>query len=188
MPRLMNIEYDGLPTTARHYWSVFTKLTIGLLMFITFTGAVGAFLVFVVAPEFLWLFVLGAASVAIHVSALFIRDVHRGRADIDQTEFASWQSMFALVVVFGFVESTVLLVGTGTAILLVKVTGLPIFAAMVAAAYYPVVDILLIRRGVWTPGGVMMVLTITAVSTIMDFHDSLVHTMPIFGRNRRHQS
>jgi hypothetical protein len=184
----MSIQYNGLPTTALKYWSVFTKTTVGMLMFITFTGAVGAFLVFAVAPEFLWLFVLGAASVAIHVSALFTRDVHRGRADMDQTEFASWQSMFALVIVFGFVESTVLLAGTGTAILIVEVTSLPIFAAMVAAAYYPVVDILLIRRGVWTPGGVMMGLTFIAVSTIMDFHDSLVQTIPIFGGNRRHQS
>jgi len=187
MPGLMSIEYDGLPTTARHYWSVFTKMTVGLLMFITFTGAVGAFLVFLVAPGFLWLFILGVASVAIHGSALFIRDVHRGRVDIDQTEFASWQSMFALVVIFGWVESTVLLVATGTAIMLLEVTGLPIFAAMVAAAYYPVIDILLTRRDMWTPGGVMMVLTITTVSTSMDFHKSPRH-IPIFGRNRQHQS
>jgi len=181
----MSPEYPGLSATARRFWSSFIRAAVGMGLFLVFTGAIGALLVFVFLPDVLWLFLIAAGSFALHSGGLYIRDVNRGQYDPGQTEFTSWLYLFAVVVVLGFMESTVLLLGTAGAYAIIEYTTLPLFAAIGVAIYYPVVDVLLSRRGVWTPGAVVMLLSSHAVATVLNFRRSVLNSLPIYGKNRK---
>lgn len=184
----MSTQYPGYPALARSYWRVFLKATVGLSMVLAFTGALAGLIVLVFLPETLWFFILAAASFVLHGAALFIRDVHRNEYEPDQTSFSSPVILLAMIVLIGVLVSTLLLIASAGAYAVYVLLGWPAIVAAGVAAYYPVVDLVLMRNGRWTPAHIVFICTLVILSTLLNVHSSLMRGLPVLGRQKRPQS
>lgn len=183
----MSKRYPGFPAVAKRYWQAFLMVSLGGGALLVFTGAIAALIVLVFLPEAVWFFVLAAVSLVLHAAALFIRDVQNDEYEPEQTTFSSPILLFAFVVLVGVLLTTLLLVATAGAYIASEIFEAPVLVAAGIAAYYPVVDVALGRRGWWTPATIAFVCTLVVVSTIFDIHRSIIEALPVFGRGRHPQ-
>lgn len=181
----MSTRYPGFPAVAKRYWQSFLLASLGIGMFLTFTGAIAAVVVLVFLPDAAWFFSLAVVSLVLHSAAFFVRDVQRGEYEPEQTTFSSPILLLAVVVLVGVLVSTLLLVATGGAYIVHEIIGGPLLVAAGIAAYYPVVDVALTRRGWWTPAAVAYVGTAVLVSALLNIHRSVIDALPVFGMRRQ---
>lgn len=184
----MSTQYPGFPRTAVRYWLDFWKASVGMIILLLITGALGALVVLMISPESVWLYAIAAAGFALNSAGIYVRDVREGDFDPDQTNFGSTVEFLALIVMLGAVESTVLFLGTATGVAIIEFTTLPVFAAILAAAFYPIIDLVLLRRGVPTPGALMMMAMAIVLGGVLNLHKSRFESLPVFGRKKRPQS
>jgi hypothetical protein len=184
----MSTEYPGLPRLARSYCRAYLASIGAWALFIAFTGAVGALLVLALVPEALWLYIIAAVSLVLHYAALFIKDVWQGEYEPGQTTFSSPVMILALVIVVGVMEATVLLLATGIGYIAGTYFGASTIVAFGIAAYYPVLDTVILRRGHYTPGGMAMMVSILVIDTVINLRQAAFDVLPVVGKRRRFQS
>lgn len=180
----MDSDHPGLPAIARLYWGQMTRFLVTIIMAFLFTGSVAALLIVLFEPEASPFFIVAAAAFVIHSAALMFVDVATGAYDPDQTEFASWAQLAAVLVVVGTVISTLMAIASFGGLLLSEELSGFSWVGWAFAAYYPVVDLLLVRNGYWTPGNVVSLIALTLVGVVLDIHYSLPESLPIFGGER----
>jgi len=184
----MSAEYPGLPTVARKYWRDYLISAGAWALVTAFTGAAGALIVLVLLPEALWLYVVAAVSLGLHYAALFVTDVWRGEHEPNQTTFSSPVMLLALVIVVGVMMSAVLLFATWLGYVAETFLGAPAILAFGLAAYYPVADVLVMRRGFYTLGAVAILATVVVIDTVINLRQATLETLPVVGKRRRPQS
>lgn len=183
----MSTRHPGFPAVAKRYWQAFLLVSLGCGALLVFTGAIAALVVLLFLPEAIWFFLLAAASLVLHTAALFVRDVRNDEYEPGQTAFSSPIVLLAFVVLVGVLLSTLLLVATAGAYVAVEIFDGPVLVAAGIAAYYPVVDVVLGRRGWWTPGTIAFAGTLVLVSALFDVHRSVIEALPVFGGGRHPQ-
>lgn len=184
----MSTQYPGLPAVALRYWKRYMIATLGMAVTVLFAGAAGAVVVFALVPDAKWYLAFAVGALILHSAALYLRDLRHGEYDPSQTTFSSPIEILALFVLLGVLESTLLLIGTGLGYGLDNAFGAPFILAAIIGAYYPVVDVLLMRRGWKTPGVAVMIAVALLMSTVIDIHISISKALPIIGTRRRPQS
>lgn len=184
----MSTQYPGLPTVARNYWRMYFYAIFGMGSLVIFTGAIAAVIILVVLPSAKWYVAIAALSLIIHMAALFVRDIWIGAYEPSQTTFSSAVQIIAIVTMVGVVNASMLLIGTLGGYALETLLGLPAICALAIAAYYPILDIVLIRRGLYTPGAIIWLLVTTAISMVLDIHESVLEAVPLIGKRKRPQS
>lgn len=184
----MSTDYPGIPTVARRYWRDYTIAVSAAVLLLFFTGAVAAFAVNVLLPGSEWFLFISATGLVFHFAALFLKDVWRGEYEPEQTTYSSAGEMLALIIVVGTFLSTLLLIGTYGAHLIAYSLGMhPAIAAFVAA-YYPVADILLMRRKHHTPGAIALIGSVLVINTAINIHHSVIEVLPVVGKRHRPHS
>lgn len=183
----MNTEHPGLPTIARNYWRQYVYSVFGMTSLVVFTGAFGAVIILMFLPEAKWYFLLGAVSFVFHMAGLFIRDVRRDAWEPSQTTLSSASQILAIVILLGVVESTLLLIGTIGGYVINTVFELPVVIAALVAAYYPVLDIVLMRNDRYTPGALVFLIAILVIDAVINIHESVLSAIPLIGKPRRPQ-
>ena len=184
----MSTQYPGLPTVATQYWRQYTKATAGIGAMVLFTGALGALSVFTLVPDAKWFLVFAIVGIIVHTAALSLRDLRRGEYDPSQTTFSTSAEVVAGFILLGVYESTLLIIGTGLAYWLSATIGVPFIFAAAVAAYYPIADVLLIRREQKTPGYLAMLVVALLMGTMVNIHISISEALPVIGKRRRPQS
>jgi len=134
-----------------------------------------------------WYYALATVSFVVHIAATGTNDILKGDFEPSQTTYSSAKDVLAVVVVVGILVTTVLLIPT-IASYVMLVLDLPTLAAAVVAAYYPVGDLYLQRRGFWTPTSVAMFVTVAVMVEVVNIHQSVLEAVPVVGRHRRPQS
>ncbi len=183
----MSPQYVGLPTAARNYAASYFRALIPLGVVLAITGALGALIINFVYPEVFLFYGVAFASVSLHVSALYVRDVWGGDYEPSQTEFASGSQFLAVLIVLGISDSGLLVLGTLVAAGAVWM-GAPLGAAVAIAAYYPVIDLVLLRNGYWTPGAIITAAGAWAIVATMNVPNTLVGSLPVIGKGKRPQA
>lgn len=184
----MSVEYSGLPSIARRYWNDYSYAVLAMATLILFTGAIGAVVILTFIPAAKWFFLIGSVSFVLHSAALFLRDVWTGEYEPSQTTFSSVTELLALVVILGTVFSTILLIGSAGSYLLAEVFAWPKIVGVALAAYYPVIEIILMRHYKYTPGSIVFVGAVLAVSAVVNIHQSIIDILPIIGNSHRPHS
>lgn len=184
----MSTGYSGLPAVARRYWRDFTYAFIGSITLVLFTGAFAAVVVLTLLPAAKWYFLIAVVSFVVHFAALFVKDVWTGEYDPSQSTMYTAAAFLALVMILGTTFSTMLLIGTIIGYFLSIVFGDLVIIGVATAAYYPVLEVLLIRQGVKTPGGLVFQGTALAIMTVINIHKSIAEALPVIGRQRRPQT
>lgn len=184
----MSVTYPGLPVVARRFWRAYLLWSVSMLAVTAITGAIGGVLVLWFLPNATGYLVLAGVFFGLHMGALAIRDIRAEEYDASQATFSSAKELIAIVIVLGAWVSTLLLIGTIVAYILEARFGAPIIVTVLVAAYYPVLELLLTRRGWRTPGVIAINGTIIGINTIVDIHQSVVDTMPVIWKRRRPQS
>ena len=183
----MSTEYAGIPTVARRFWYVYSLAVISGVASFIFTGSFAAVLVLLFAPDAASLFLVASVSYILHSAALFVSDIRTGDYEPSQSSYSTPKELLAIIVVMGTYQSTVLLIGVGGGMLAQSMLGTSTAIATVIAAYYPVADMVLMRRGWMTPGSIAALVVVMIVDTLINIHKSVVDTIPVIGRNRRLQ-
>lgn len=184
----MRRQFPGFPAAAKRYWYLFSVASLGIGALVTFTGAIAGLIVLAFLPEAIWFFALAAVSLVFHSAAFATRIIGDGAYDPDQTTFSSPVTLLATVVLLGAVTSTLLLIATSGAYVAREVLGWSPLAGAVIAAYYPVLDVALERRGWWTPASIVYVCILIFLSTVLNVHRSVIESFPVFYSQRRPQS
>lgn len=185
---MSSVTYPGLPTVARQYWQAYANTVVAIGLVLLFTGAAGALAILTFLPAAKWYFAIAAAGLIVHAAALFIRDVARGEYDPSQTTFSTASQLLVVVVLVGVFQSTILFFGAVSGYLLATTLGWPVIVAAGAAAYYPVLDLVLMRREWYTPGALAFVAVTLAAATLFNIHQSVLDAIPLVGKRRRPQS
>jgi len=184
----MSTEYPGLDAVARHYWQSYLKSVAGMGSVLLITGSLAAVVVLVALPEAVWYLVAAGVTYVLHSAGFLVRDIWTGDFEPSQSTFSSSKEFIALIVILGALTSTILLIGSVGGYVLTSVVGLPAVVGAGFAMYYAVVDLVLTRRGWWTPGVVVMLGVAYAIAAVVDTHRSLVGTLPVVGKRRQSQS
>lgn len=149
---------------------------------VAFTGSFAAVVVLLVVPEFLLHCTVAAVSTVVHVSAMKVADVFDHDADRPPTDEQSDGSVpLALVAIIGAVVSALLLVATGLGIAVDSLSGVPAAVAFAVAAYYPVVDVSLARRGLPSPGKVVYVASVKLAVALFGVRSSIPDGTALLG-------
>lgn len=184
----MSTEYAGLPAVARRFWYVYSLAVISGITMLIFTGAIAAVIVLLVAPDAVTFFLIASVSYILHNAALFVTDLRTGDFEPSQSSLSMTpKELLALIIVMGTYQSTTLLVATSGALAFQSVLGIPAAFAAVAAAYYPVADLVLMRRGWPTPGEITVRIVIALVDAILNIRELAVGSLPVIGKRRRAQ-
>lgn len=184
----MSTEYPGIPTVTKRYWQTYMTAAIGLGISYTFLGSLAGIITLTLLPGASWLFVFALGTFILHTAALFVKDVREGDFDPSQSTFSSKAEYLAMTILWGSVETTLLLVGTVAGYALITLGGAPFALGVLVAAYYPVVDIVLMRRGWYTVGAVVAIIVVAAIDMVVDIHRSWITSLPVIGTRRRPQS
>lgn len=168
----------GLPRTATSYWKSYGALAVGSAAVTAFAGSFGGLVVLLAAPDAAIYYLIAAVSLTVHAPAMYISDRLAGRPSADETDDELTLTP-ALVVVLGAFLSGLLLLATGASVAL-SVLGLPAFASVFVAAYYPVVDAWLSRRDLPSPSSLVYVLVVWVVLTVFDVR--LPDRIPVLGQ------
>lgn len=184
----MREEYPGLPNIARHFWRHYLISVAGFGTLLLFMGAISAIIVRTFLPEAIWYLVIAGLSYVLHTAALFISDLWNGDYDPSQTTFSSAPQVLGVIVVMGVVYSTILLIGTVGAFVLSTVFETGWIAAAGFAAYYPVLDTVLMRRKRLSPGAVAFLSVLFILGTVLDIHSTIVESFPVIGKRERPQT
>jgi hypothetical protein len=183
----MSTEYVGIPTAARAYLGSYVRSVVALGIVISVTGALGALLVGFFSPTYMVFYTLAVGSVILHISAIYVRDVWDGSYDPGQTKFASGGQLLAVIALIGITNSAVFLLGTAIAAGAAWL-GASFLTAAVLAAYYPVIDIVLLRHGYWTPGFIIAFVTARVIVATLHVPTSLFDSLPVIGARRPPQA
>ena len=182
----MGPQYVGLPTAAKNYALSYLRAFLAFGMALLLLSSLGALLLNVISPNAMVFYLIALASVTLHLSAIYVRDVWDGEYDPGQAEFASASQLLAHLLVFGISQSALYILGAfaGVAAIL---SGLPFVAAAALAAYYPVVDVVLFRNGYWTPSGLIAWVATWFVFTVINVPSSLVDSLPVIWKRNQKQ-
>lgn len=180
----MSHQYPGLPTAAKSYTLGYIRVLLGMGVFLAFTGAFGALLVSFLSPEMIIFYIIAFISVGLHLAAVYIRDVWMEEYEPGQAEFASVSQFLAVFTLLGSSYSGTLLLGTIVGASAVSL-GLPFVVAATAAAYYPVLDILLFRNGYWTPGGILTYISAWFIMITMNVPTTIVDSFPVIWKRQK---
>lgn len=180
----MSNEYAGLPAVAREYWRDYFVAFTGTFTLLLFTGSVTAVLVISFQPEAIWYFIIASTSFVLHFSALFLRDVWVGDYEPSQTTYSSARDLLAAISVIGTWFTVILLIATYGGYLSANLFDIPFLLTAGFSAYYAVVDTLLIRRGLYTPGAVTLLVTIILMNTAVNIHRSVIDALPVIGKRQ----
>lgn len=180
----MSNQYPGFPTVATHFWRDYLSSSVGMGLYVLMTGALGALVTMLVAPDFLLYYILGGVSLALHMTGMFISDVWKGRYDPSQTSFSSGIAQLLMFITLGVYTSSVLLIGTA-GLSFGQSLGLPALAGVLFVAYYPVADITAMRRGLYSPGGLMIIALTLVFSMLFNIRTDYLESLPIVGHRRR---
>jgi len=183
----MSDKYPGLPEVTRLYWKHLSRAAVAAAIPFIFTGSFAALILSTFEPRGLPYFWLAIAALIVHVAAFMLRDVWSGEYDPNQTEFTSWTQLVVLYIVLAIHLSTVLLIGSLGGLGISGIVQNTQIAGWAFAAYYPVMDLIWMRRGHWTPGGVALIGSAVVAGMVFNLHQSLVDSLPIIGNNRRPQ-
>lgn len=121
------------------------------------------------------------------MSVLYVQDVWSGEYNPDQTEITSPKSFFAMMVVVIVFAVVFISLGTiaGLAVTIAAIDT-PYLAAAVAA-YYPVLDLLCMRQGRWTPGSVILSVSSILLASLLNVQRTIFDSFPVIGNRRRPQ-
>lgn len=176
-------EYPGLVRTATDYWKAYATIVLSAAILFGLTGAAIAVALRGRYPAAAPLVGITVASLTVHLAVLYVRDVWAGEYDPDRTRVASSRSRVAIVLIS--VAFAAVFIGLGTlAGLAVAGVGVP-YAAAIAATYYPVLDLLGLRRGLWTPGSIVLSGIVAALASLLDVRRAVVDSLPVIGNRRR---
>jgi len=179
----MSTRYPGLPKVAVAFWLRYPFVVFGVLIYIAFAGGLGAVGAFLIDPTVVALYAVGALSLSLHAAAMFLKDVRTEEYDPDQTNWTSGIQILLIMILMGTLYSTMLLIGASGAFIIAQYSGVSLELAAVFAAYYPVVDMSLMRRGHWTPSVVAFRIVAEIISLAFDIHNSLPDELPLVGKN-----
>lgn len=180
----MSAEYPGLPAVAKAYWTGFIRATISMVLLFVIVGSFAGLVVLSVRPGAMDYFILGATVLVFHLAAFALKDVWLGKYDPAQTEWSSWTLFIAVLILISVFLTTLMLISSFGAHYMASLGSEWATLAWVFAAYYPVVDLVLIRQGVITPGRLMMTGTAVVISLVFNLHSELVKSVPVI-RSRR---
>lgn len=184
----MSANYPGLPAIAIRYWESYLKALFTFAVIIIIAGSFGGVIVFLAAPEAIDFYGIAGLVLAFHSAAFYIMDVWRGEYEPNQTQLATGTQIFAAIVALGVYLSGILLIATGIGTLIAASVRLPLIYAALVAAYYPVLDLTIMRRGWKTPGVALLVIVMVVVDSLFGLHESVADLMPVIGRRHRPQS
>lgn len=178
-------EYPGLARTATAYWEAYATVLVSAAVLFGLTGTAIALALNGSYPAAVPFVGIAVASLVFHVSVLYVRDVWSGAYDPDRTRAVSSRSVFAMVLIA--VAFAAVFIGLGTlAGLAVAATAVDVpHAAVIAATYYPVCDLLGLRRGLWTPGSIVLAGAVVVLSSALNVRTAVVDSLPVIGQRQR---
>lgn len=181
----MSTQYAGLPAVARRFWRAFSIAFVGMSALLIFTGALAAVVVLVALPEAIWYLLIGGVVYVLHTAGMFINDVRSGEYEPSQASHSTATELLTMIIIVGAYQSTILLIGTGVGYMAETLPGVPVIFAAVIAAYYPVIDTVLLRRGWRSPGALVAGSVLRIASAILDIRDTVMVAIPVIGPRRR---
>lgn len=178
-------DYPGLVRTATAYWEAYATVLVSAAVLFGLTGTAIALALNVRYPAAVPLVGVAVASLVFHVAVLYVRDVWSGAYDPDRTQAASSRSVFAMVLIA--IAFAAVYIGLGAlAGLAVAAAAVDVpHAAVIAATYYPVCDLLGLRRGLWTPGSIVLAGVVVVLSSALDVRTAVLDSLPVIGQRRR---
>jgi hypothetical protein len=183
----MSESYPGLPAVAKAYWKSYGYAAVGGGIATAFAGSFGALVAHLYVPAAVPFYGIAFVSLVIHVTAMYVHDLWRGEYEPEQMTWTTRGLIFALVIVVGTLFSGLLLGGAVLGAVADSVLSLPTVVAAALAAYYPVADVALMRRGLVTPGAALLLGVTLVAQVIFDIHGSVTDKMPVFGQRHRPQ-
>lgn len=180
-------EYPNLKETAKEYWEDYTAALVSLSILFVFSGSGVVLILLQLYPSAVPLVTITVTSLIAHMSVLYVRDVWSGEYNPDQTKITSSRNLFAMMVVS--ITFAAVFISLGTAVGLV-VTAVPIdipYLAAAAAAYYPVLDLLGLRRDLCTPGAIILFGISMVLASILNVQQAVFDSFPVIGNRRRPQ-
>lgn len=179
----MSTEYPGIPRAAKDYFSSYLRVLIPFAIFVAVIGSLGAFIIALFYPDLIFFYATALVSICLHMSALYVRDVWSEEYDPGQAQFASGGQLLGIIAVIGVVGSFLLLLGTGIAAAAAGL-GVPILIATGLAAYYPVIDVILMRNNIRTPTWLIGYITVWFIIGSANMPGSLFDSLPVIGKRR----
>lgn len=174
--------YPGLARTARDYWKAYVTVFASAAVLFGLTGVAIALALDVRYPTAVPLVGITVASLVVHIAVLYVRDVWAGEYNPDRTQVTSSRSRVAMVLIS--VAFAAVFIGLGTlAGLAAAAVDVP-HAAAIAATYYPVCDLLGLRRGLWTPGSIVLAGVAVVLSSLLDVRRTVFDSLPVIGTRR----
>jgi hypothetical protein len=178
-------QYSGIPHVARRYWQDYFSAALAMAAVLVFTGSVGAVVVYTFLPEGVDFFLLSAISLTLHSAGMYLKDTWSDEYDPDQTQFSSSTQIFAMIVLVGVFESTLLLISAVGAVAFTMIPQVPSIVPILFAAYYSVSDLILVRRGYRTPAAFVLIGAALVLQTVFNIHRATVDMLPVIGKRRR---
>lgn len=179
----MSSKYPGIPAAAKRFWKRYILGAIAAVLSVVFLGAVAAVVVVSLMPDMIWYLQVAAVSLMAHLAAFFVRDMKQG-LDPNQSSFTSMAEQLAAAVLTGSLITSQLLIASGLAMVALNF-GMPTWAAVLVAAYYPIVDLVLLRQKVPTVGYFVLLAVAMCLAGIFNVHQSLVDSVPVLSRPKR---
>lgn len=181
----MPTSYRGLGRTAQAYWKAYATVFVSATVLFVLTGSAIALGLNWVYPQATPLVGITVVSLSFHMAVLYVRDVWAGEYNPDQTQVASSRSLFALLLIAVAFAAVFVALGTVAGLAVAYAIGDVPYAAAVAATYYPVFDLVGLRRGHWTPGSIVLAGVVTVLASALDVRRTVFESMPVIGNRRR---
>ncbi|MFC3957812.1 hypothetical protein [Halovivax cerinus] len=179
-------EYPGLPRTAVAYWEAYAGVLVSVSVLFGLTGSALVLALLELYPAAVPMMGIAVVSLVFHLAVLYVKDVWAGEYNPDQTHVASSRSLFALLLIAVAFAAVFIALGTLAGTTAAAVVDLP-YAAAFVATYYPVLDLLGLRRGLWTPGSLVLASVVFVLTSVLDVQQPMVESLPVIGtRQRQH--
>lgn len=186
-PYTMSTRQAGLPRIALHYWREFAILFAGIGFYVGVLGGLSLAGVAIFLSDAGLYLALAVVGLVVHTTAFGIRDLWTGRLDLDAAGDLSVVrvEIFLLAAVLGVYINTVLFGATYAATSIASASSATTLS-LATAMYLPVVDLTLLRRIGWSPGGLLLRLSVQLLAFWGMIRETALSDVPIIGRSPRH--
>lgn len=154
----MSSAYPGVPKVTLGFGKLYVQTTIIWSVLMLFLAAPGMIALQQLLPEATSLYTIGAAGLVVHLAVLASRDVLTGRYDPEEVE-TNMKTGAVILILLGVYTSGILAFGASAGILLGSIFGVSPAVTVLFAVFYPVIDFLLVRGSVPTPGTLLLRVT-----------------------------